>query len=70
MAGKFCTGFAIDQYAPRVAKAFCEGRKAQVDGALKTTNPFTAGQEDENLAAWDNGWDAAAAADPPGCCAV
>ena len=42
-------------FEPRTARAFCEGRKANADGILKGANPFTAGIEDENLAAWAAG---------------
>lgn len=39
---------------PRDAKAFCEGRKAFVDGALKATNPHTVPETKES---WDTGWE-------------
>ena len=70
MAGKFCTGYPLDQYAPRIAKAFCEGRKASADGALRNTNPFDTTIERENEQAWDNGWVSENGGDDKGCCAV
>lgn len=43
-------------FAPRQAKAYCEGRKAFADGDLVTTNPFNPANEFENEEAWNRGW--------------
>ena len=50
------------------SKAYCEGRKAQIDGELKTTNHHT-GLDAEDAMAWDSGWEDAFAATDRGCCA-
>ena len=42
-------------FEPRTARAFCEGRKANADGAAIGTNPFTIAKERENYAAWAAG---------------
>ena len=57
-------------FNPRTAKAFCEGRKAQIDGVSILGNPFVPGIEDENGVAWTEGWNAAANAFDKGYCAV
>ena len=50
------------------SKAYCEGRKAQISGALKTTNPHT-NLDAESALAWDSGWEDAQSGTPRGCCA-
>ena len=68
MAGKQCpenyqsepvhggTGNTSVKPRARDSKAFCEGRAAYVNGALKTTNPHT-GLDAESALAWDSGWE-------------
>ncbi len=46
-------------YNPRTARAYCEGRKANVDGELISANPFTVDRERENYDSWNFGWTAA-----------
>jgi len=49
----------VAAFAPRQARAYCDGRKANVDGALIDTNPFNPANEFENSEAWNFGWTAA-----------
>ncbi len=51
-------------FKPRQARAYCDGRKANVDGFLLTDNPFQSGSppmftpngvEYENALAWEAG---------------
>ena len=73
MAGKFCNGGTFDATKLYNSKAYCEGRKAFVDGDLIGTDPFLTGSEQS--VAWLEGFDAA---NPIGgnvaasvtCCAV
>ena len=71
MAGKRCDGDPNSTPTCRESKAYCEGRHAATDGALKATNPHPAGTTDADL--WDTGWDSyAAGAGTPldlDCCA-
>jgi len=50
---------AVAAFAPRQARAYCDGRKANIDGALIITNPFNPDTEWENSEAWGFGWTAA-----------
>ena len=45
----------VTSFKPRTARAFCEGRKANADGALISDNPFTTARERENRVAWTAG---------------
>lgn len=75
MPGKLNVGLdAVDpgtqSSKSKVAKAFCEGRSAQIAGVLQSENPNAAqGAKDEAFVSWDSGWAAALAADDPLGCA-
>ncbi len=51
-------------FNPRTARAFCEGRKAFVDGGVIGDNPFTVKREAENTEAWDKGFSEAQSGTP------
>ena len=60
MPGKLYMG--LDALSPgtqstkeKVARAYCEGRKASADGQLITTNPDS-DPKGETFVAWDQGW--------------
>ena len=49
-------GEAPAAFKPRMAKAYCDGRLAEINGELISTNPFVLGVETENKDAWDKGF--------------
>ena len=66
-----CNGVETDQPFVNESRAYCDGRTAAAQGALKTTNPLAHDPRGEAL--WDDGWDSWGA-DPAGltqrdCCA-
>ncbi len=69
--GHRCNGVETDQPFVNESRAYCDGRTAAAQGALKTTNPLA--HDPRNEALWDDGWDSWGA-DPAGltqrdCCA-
>ena len=77
MAGSLCpdtytdgtpVGGKLANVKLKSSKAYCEGRKAQIDGVLKSANPHT-GLDAEDALAWDSGHSDALAATDRGCCA-
>ena len=70
--GNRCNGVGTDQPFVNESRAYCDGRTAAAQGALKATNPFAHDPRNETL--WDDGWDSwtAVSGNPPGdqdCCA-
>lgn len=53
MPGKLCNGTATDSPKLKESKAYCEGRKAAIDGDALGDNPHPVGESDHD--AWDAG---------------
>ena len=74
MAGRICKSTPNETAGPRIIKesrAYCEGRKAQLDGVLRINNPYRFRDVDApHFVAWQDGWDDADAGEPKGCCAL
>ena len=69
MPGKFYSG-GVDVQTPAMnAKAYCEGRKANIDGQPNTANPHDQNIDAERYWAWLRGWDHVQnnVTDPYGC---
>ena len=72
MSGKLKDGTTIDSIPPyeRHSKAYCEGRKAKIDGELISANPHPSGSEANTAwAAGFNQYNVAGAVQDRDCCA-
>ena len=69
MAGKMCSGTNVVPSDPKESKAYCEGRRAAIDGALIGDNPLPSGSP--SAIAWGLGFQSVGggAALPRDCCA-
>ena len=54
MAGYNETGTTRGEYAPKAARAYCEGMNARIASGTPV-NPYTGTQQLEELIAWDAG---------------
>ena len=69
MAGKICNGTTAVPTDPKESRAYCEGRRAAIDGVDVADNPLPAGSP--SSLAWVRGWGSVGGGDewPRDCCA-